>query len=279
MTKYGLLVMCAAVNAAGISLFLDPLGIAPGGVTGIAILLNRFLPTQVGTLILLLNVPILLLGAWKLGLRMFLSTVWTVLWIGLFADIFVANIEPISDDPLVASLIGGILISIGVGLAFKVGATTGGIDIIVRLLRLRYPHLRTGTCFLILDLTIVFSTGLILRSIETAAYAFLTVMTSSFVVDRILYGRDEERMLYVISGYAEDITRRILAELNTGATILHGLGAYSGNNRSVILCVLKKSLAPRAIAIVREVDERAFLIVTDAREIYGEGHKSYRNTV
>lgn len=277
--KYILLIGCAAVYAAGISLFLDPLGIAPGGVTGIAILLNRYVPIPTGTLIFALNVPILLIGGWKLGRNLLLSTVWTILWISFFADVFSLSLVPASGDPLVAALLGGILLALGVGTAFQVGATTGGIDILVRLLRLKYRHLRTGTCFLLLDLTIVFISGVVLRSVETAAYAFLAVMTSSFLVDRILYGRDEERLLYVISGVPEQIAERFLLELHTGATLLAGRGAYSGRERPVIMCVVRKSLAPRAMAIVRETDENAFLIVTDAREIYGEGHKSYTHVV
>ncbi len=271
---YVLITIACAVYSMAISMFLDPNSLAPGGVTGIAIILNRLIPVETGTLILLINIPILLLGAWKFGLRFSLSTIYSTVLISLFTNLL-TNVKVVTSDPLLAALVGGSLSAIGIGWVFKAGATTGGTDIIIKLLRIKMPHLRTGGLFLAMDAVIVVLSAFVFKDIDVALYAGLTVFVISLVLDLVLYGRDEAKLMFIISDKSEEITRRLLEELDIGVTHMRGSGAFSGKDKQVILCAAKKSIAPKTEVIVKEEDPQAFMIITSATEIYGEGYKSY----
>lgn len=271
---YLLITVSCIIYSVAVSLFLDPNSLAPGGVTGIAIILNRLIPVETGTLILLLNIPILILGTWKFGIRFSLSTIYSTVLISLFTNLF-ASVEVVTRDPLLAALAGSTLTAIGIGGVFKAGATTGGTDIIVKILRLKMPHLKTGGLFLAIDACIVTASAFVFKDIDVALYAGLTVFVISLVLDLVLYGRDEAKLFFIISDKSEQITRRLLEELDIGVTHMQGAGAFSGKEKQVILCAAKKVTAPKAEQIVREEDSQAFMIITSATEIYGEGYKSY----
>ncbi len=271
---YLLITVACVVYSVAISMFLDPNSLAPGGVTGIAIILNRLIPVETGTLILLINIPILVLGAWKFGLRFSLSTIYSTALISLFTNLL-SGVKVVTTDPLLAALAGGSLSAIGIGWVFKTGATTGGTDIIIKLLRVKMPHLRTGGLFLAMDAVIVTLSAFVFKDIDVALYAGLTVFVISLVLDLVLYGRDEAKLMFIISDKSEEITRRLLEELDIGVTHMRGSGAFSGREKQVILCAAKKSTAPKTEVIVKEEDPQAFMIITSATEIYGEGYKSY----
>lgn len=273
ISRYLLLIMASLIYALGVSLFFNPNDIAPGGVTGIAILLNRFIPVATGTLILLINIPILLYGIIKLGFRLIASTVFVLLFISFFTNLFEMLFPVLTNDRLIASLAGGGLVAVGIGICFRQHATTGGIDIIVKVLRKKHRHMKTGTIFLSIDFVIVCLAGIVFGTIDAAGYALIAVFISTTVMDFILYGSDEARMLFVISKNAGPITERILCELNIGATFLEGEGAFSHNRKNIILCVMRKQITPKAINIIKSEDPNAFLIITSANEIFGEGYK------
>lgn len=261
------------IYAAAVSLFLDPNSLAPGGVTGISIILNRLTEIETGTWMLLINIPILVIGIWKFGLRFILSTMYCTAMTSLFTNQLTLY-GPVTTDPLLAALAGGVLMAVSLGMVFKAGATTGGTDIIVKLLRLKFPHLKTGSLFLITDTLIVAISAFVFQNIDVALYAGLVVVVNSLLLDVVLYGRDGAKLLFIIADRSERIVERLLAELNVGATYISGSGAYSGKEKKVIMCVIKKQLSPKAEEIVRQEDPLAFMIVTGATEIFGEGYKS-----
>lgn len=269
------LVITAAsfIYAAAVSLFLDPNSLAPGGVTGIAIILNRIIGLATGTWMLVINIPILAVGTWKFGWRFILSTMYCTALTSLFTN-WLTSYGPMTVDPLLASLAGGALIAVALGMVFRTGATTGGTDIIIKLLRLRFPHLKTGSLFLITDALIVTGSAFVFKNMDVALYAGLVVLVNSLLLDLVLYGRDGAKMFFIISDFPERIAGRILEELDIGATYMSGSGAYSGQEKRVILCVVKKQLSHKAEEIVRQEDPDAFLIVTSATEIFGEGYKN-----
>lgn len=272
--KYIVITIAAVIYASGISLFLDPNSLAPGGVTGISIILNRLTNVETGTWILILNIPIILLGAWKFGVKFIVSTIYCI----VITSIVTNSLEPVgalTTDPLLATLSGSALMALGMGWVFKSGATTGGMDIIVKVLRLRYPHLKTGSLFLLLDAVIVTLAAFIFRDVDRALYAGMVVFITSMLLDLVLYGRDGAKLIYIISDRAEEIAGRLLEELDLGVTYVKGSGAYSGKEKQVIMCVVKKNLAPKTEDVVKQEDPLAFMIVTSATEIYGEGYKSY----
>lgn len=273
MTDYLTITLASAIYAVAVSMFLDPNSLAPGGVTGISIIMNRITGVETGTWMFAVNVPILAVGMWKFGWKFILSTLYCTFATSYFTNLLVP-FGPVTADPLLASLVGGALMAVGIGLIFKAGATSGGTDIIIKLLRLKFPHLRTGALFLITDAIIVAASAFVFKNIDRALYAGLVVLVNSLLLDVVLYGRDGAKMLFIISNHPERIVGRLLEELDVGATYLSGSGAYSGKQKEVILCVVKKPLFPKAEEIVRQEDPQAFMIVTSATEIYGEGYKS-----
>lgn len=271
---YLIITAASFVYAAAVSLFVDPNNLAPGGVTGIAIILNRVVPVETGTLIMIINIPIILLGMWKFGLRFIISTFYAIAMTSLFTNLL-APLGAATDDILLAALAGSVMIAASIGIIFKRGATTGGTDIIIKCLRLRYPHLKTGRLFFLTDVVVVTISAFVFRNIDSALYAGIAVVITSLVMDVVLYGRDGAKLIYIISDYYDAITDRLLAELDIGVTHLSGEGAYSGKEKRIIMCVARKPLAPRVEEIVKEEDADAFMIVTSATEIFGEGYKSY----
>lgn len=270
---YLIITAASLIYAVAVSLFLDPNSLAPGGVTGIAIILNRLTGLETGTWMLIINVPILAVGIWKFGLRFILSTMYCTTLTSLFTN-YLTPYGPVTVDPLLAALVGGALMAVSLGLVFKAGATTGGTDIIVKLLRLKFPHLKTGSLFLITDAIIVTASAFVFQNVDVALYAGLVVLVNSLLLDVVLYGRDGAKLIFIISDHPERIAGRLLEELDIGATYISGNGAYSGKEKKVIMCVIKKPLAPKAEEIVRQEDPQAFMIVTSATEIFGEGYKN-----
>ena len=274
LKKYVIITIASFINAVAISSFIDPNNMAPGGVSGIAIILNRFIPVETGSLIFILNVPILLLAIYKFGIRFTISTIYAIAIISVITNIL-APLGAATDDILLAALSGGVLYAVSIGMIMKVGATTGGMDIVVKFLRLKLPHLKTGAIFFITDVIVISMSAFAFKNIDSALYAGILVAVNSVVLDLVLYGRDEAKLLYIISDHSETIADRILKELDIGVTYLEGYGAYSGNQKRVLMCVAKKRTSPSVEAIVREEDTAAFMIITSATEIFGEGYKSY----
>ena len=264
----------AAFYGAGISLFIDPNDFAPGGISGLSIILNRVIPLDTGTLFLLINIPIMIFGAWKFGKRFILRTLFAIVLVSFFTNLFI-RFKPFTTDPMLAAVFGGGVVAIGIGMVLRSGATTGGTDVIIKYLRIKKPYLRTGTLFLIFDAVIIGTGWLVFQNLDVILYSAVSAMVTSQVLDLVLYGKDEANLIYIISDVSEKITNRILEEMQIGVTHLQGSGGYRRKDKQIILCVVKKQSAYRIEEIVKQEDEKAFMIVTSASEIYGEGYKSY----
>lgn len=262
----------AVIYAVGISLFLDPNQLAPGGVTGIAVILNRLVNIETGTLYFILNIPIVVLGIWKFGIRFIAKTAYAIVMVSMFTNAL-SPIGALTDDMLIAGAAGGILTAVGIGLIFKAGATTGGTDIIIKILRQKYRHLKTGFLFLCTDLIIVTASALVFKNIEVAFYALLTVVISGKALDYVLYGGDVAKMLFIITDQPEQIGNRLMKELEVGVTYLHGTGGWTGNEKRVVFTMVPKRLFVEVQDIVKHEDPRVFMVVTSANEIFGEGYK------
>lgn len=275
-----LIITAAAVlYSAGIGLFIDPNNLVPGGATGIAIMVNRLTNVETGTIVFLINIPLMLIGVWKLGIQFLIKTIYAIMLTSVFINIF-ATFPQATNDILLAALAGGIMISASVGIIFKAGATTGGTDILVQLIKLKYKHLKSGKIFMITDMTIIALSIFIFRNIDSALYSAITVVTSSIILDMVLYGKDEAKLLYIIlksEEYEQILATRLLDELEVGVTYLKGYGAYQNHEKKVLLCAIRKQQLPKAKEIVKEVDESSFMIITSANEIIGEGYKSHNS--
>lgn len=261
------------IYAAGIGLFLDPNELAPGGVVGLSVILSHSVGIETGTWYFLLNIPIVILGWWKFGGKFISYSFLAVAFNSIFTNIF-GHFSAITDNLFLASIAGSILVGTGIGLVLRTGATTGGMDIVIKVLRKKYPAIKTSTFFITIDIIIVAIAGFVFKDFNLAMYAFITVALQGRVMDFILYGSDEARLIYIVSDKAEEMLPRILEELEIGATVLTGKGGYSNKEREIIMCVIKKRGTPKLEEIVKEVDGKAFMIITSANEIYGEGYKN-----
>lgn len=272
--KYIIITLSCVLYGIGISLFVDPNNLAPGGFTGLSVIINRLIPLETGTIYFILNIPVILLGIWKFGWKFTVSTLYAILVVSVSTNLL-NLVDPITRQPILGAVFGGVLIGAAMGLVLRNSATTGGTDIIVKCLRQRYPHLKTGSLMLMIDAVIIGISGLVFGNFDSVLYSIVSVVTTSVILDMVLYGRDGAKLIYIISDRSEDITVRILSELDIGVTHLAGNGAYENKEKKVIMCVVKKQLAHKVEEIVRQEDASAFMIISSASEIYGEGYKSY----
>lgn len=272
LKKYFFFLLATLSYSAGISLFLDPNQLAPGGFVGISVILHQFTHISTGTLYFIINVPILILGFMKFGHKVMFDTLFVVVINSAFTNYF-STFSPVTKEHLLAAIAGSVLVGLGIGIVFRQGATTGGIDIIVKLLRSKFPYMSTGKIFMILDLMVVSVSGIVFGNFNLAMYAFIAAIFSSKVVDYVLYGEDEAKLFYIISRSPRKISKRLLEEANVGVTFLQGYGGYSNTSYEVILCVVRKRISSKIEEIVKEEDEKAFMIVSRASEIFGEGYK------
>ncbi|MBR6578522.1 MAG: YitT family protein [Clostridia bacterium] len=266
----------AVIFATGVACFLDPNSIAPGGISGVAIIITKFfdvIPT--GTLIALINVPILLVGTLKFGFKFLASTMYAVLVSSVAVDTMGALVGPLTDNLLLAAVGGAVLVGTGVGLVFRTGATTGGTDVIVKLLRTKWRHLPTGIVFGFVDGMVCLTSGIVFKNIEVMIYAGIALMLQSMIMNKVLYGGDGARMIYIISSENQEIAKRLMKDVDVGATFFKGNGAYSGQNYEILMVVMRAKLLPQARDVVKQIDDGAFMIVTNATSVFGEGFKKY----
>ena len=268
----------AALFAFAVAFLLDPNGIVPGGVTGIAMLLCGLFPRlPLGVTILILNVPLFVLSWRGLGHRFLLLSGFGTLVSSVFIDVFGKTLPPVQTEPLLAGVFGGLLMGAGLGIVFTKGATTGGSDIAARLLKVPFPHMQLGRLILLIDGAVSVAAGVVFGSVNYTLYAVITLYVSSRAMDGILYGLNIERLAFIISGKTAEIAGAITERLGRGATLLHGEGAYTGERRNIILCAVRRQQIAQLKALVKEFDASAFMILTEAREVLGEGFMDYEN--
>ena len=250
----------------------DPNGIAFGGITGLAQIINRLFPAiPVGVTVIVLNIPLFLLG-WKLiGGKLLVSSLYAM----FISSVFIDLITPLYDwqpmDPLLACIFGGLLMGGSLGIVFLQGATTGGTDLAARLLKLKFKWLLMGV-----DLTVIILVALFFQNLNTALYGLVALYISTLAMDGILYGLDNAKVAYIISDHNEQIADAIVHDLDRGVTILQGQGAYTGADKQVLMCAFKQREIASIKAAVKGIDPDAFLIVCNAHEVLGEGFRDYK---
>lgn len=273
LKKYFFITLGAAVYAFAFNAFYAPSSIAFGGVTGIAQLINSLVPVlPVGMLVIAFNVPLFLLGGRLFGREMLLSSIYAMTVSSLLMDWMdsVLVFAPL-EDTLLAALAGGALLGLGLGVIFLQGATTGGTEIVARLLKLKLSWLPMGRLLLLADLCVITGVALVFRKVDTALYGVVGLFVSTTVMDKVLYGLDTAKVAYIISDHPDDIARSIFEDLNRSVTFLEGEGGYTGQKKKVILCAFKDRQIVPIKAAIRRADPEAFLIVTNAQEVLGKG--------
>lgn len=254
--------------------FVAPNQIAPGGVTGIAIIVNHLIPQlMIGAWSLVINVPLLLIGLRFLGKKFTVKTLLTVLILSTLIDYVAVHLPEYHGNPLLAALFGGALMGTGLGIVFMRGSTTGGTDIVSRLLQLRYPHIQMGRILLSIDVVVILLSAVVFGSIEAALYGMLTEFTSAKMIDSVLYGMDTGKLVYVMSHKSVEISQKVINGMGRGCTLLKSTGGFTQTDSQVLLVAVRTPEYYSLKRVVHEIDPLAFMIVTDSAEVIGEGFK------
>ena len=268
-------VVGSALFALGFSLFLEPNDINTGGISGLAQALGHVLGVEnVGVLSVLLNLPLFLVGGLRVGKRFFAGSLLGTLVSGFLIDAFsLISIGP--QDTLVSGIYGGVLCGLGIGVVFAAGTSTGGSDILVRLLKLRYRNVPIGMISTAFDACVVILTGVVFHDISRTLFSGIVVFITGRIMDVVVYRFDYSKVAIIVSDQAEAIARDICSKLDRGATFLYGQGYYSRQEKKVVLTVVKKRQLAELKELVMELDQDAFVIVQEAHQVLGDGFSRY----
>ena len=271
----GATILGSAMFAAGFALFLQPNDMNSGGISGLAMIVVELLDVgSVGTLSILINLPLFLLGGLKIGKRFFAGSLLGMILSSVLIDMIAAFPMP-QTDPLIGAIYGGVVCGLGLGIVFTAGTSTGGSDILVRLLKLRFRNVPIGQISMSFDAIVVVLTGLVFGDVRNALYTGITVYLCGKVIDGVVYRFDYSDVALIISSEYEQIAEAIGEKLDRGATFLHGEGSYSHKDTKVVLAAVKKQQIAELKELVMEIDPKAFLIVQEAHQVLGDGFSRY----
>ncbi len=268
LMAYAQILIGSVIGAAAYPTFLIPNNIAPGGLTGVATILNFLAGWPVGVTALVLNIPLFLIGYRTMGkVFAFRSLVATTLFTIL---IDILPLKPVSEDPLLGTLFGGVVLGIGLGLILRGGATTGGSDMVARMVHRRFSFITVGMFLFALDFLVVLAAAIFIGGTQ-ALYAMIDIYVCGRVIDAVMVGFGGNKACFVMTDAWQKITGRVLNEIERGCTLLEAKGAYSGTSRPVVMCVMSRQEMTTLKRIVQEEDEKAFMFITEAHEALGEG--------
>lgn len=281
LKQYLVISIGCILYATGISLFVESAELSSGGMTGISLIINKVSGFPSGYLYIILNVPMFILGLIFFGWKFLISTSYATVVSGLlmrFGKFAMNNWikHPFTQSVFINAVVGGVLFGIGMGLIFRMGASTAGTDVIVKLLRKKFRHLKTGIISLVTDMIVVGCSFFVNYDFDKLFFTALHVVVFTFVFDLVLYGGNSAKTVFIITAKQtyEKIADRILKEVDTGATVVNAMGAYTKEDKIMLICVVKPFLYPRLRDVVHEEDKKAFMIVSSAKEIYGEGYQN-----
>lgn len=263
------------IFAAGFAFFLMPNDMSPGGISGLSLVVVEVLGFgSVGTLSILINTPLFIMGGVKIGKKFFFGSLLGMLLSNVLIDYFAMLGLP-AVEPLMGVLYGGVICGVGLGIVFVNGTSTGGSDILVRLLKLRYRNVPIGQISMYFDAIVVLLTGLVFRDVNKALYTGITVFLCGKMVDAVVYNFDYSKVVLIISAEYEKIAYTIGVKLDRGATFLHGEGSYTRKETKIVLAAVKKQQITELKELVMEIDPNAFVIVQEAHQVLGDGFSRY----
>ncbi len=260
-----------SLYALSVNVFTAPANIAPGGATGIATVLNHLLGFPIGGTILILNLPLFVLSGTMMGWRKLPKTVLATALSSLLIDLWAVVLPTYQGSRLLAALYGGVFAGLGISLIFLRGGTTGGTDLAAKLLKRKLKTFTLGQIILGLDSIIIVAASIIYRDVDSGLYACIVNFVTTTLIDKLLYNADMGKVLYIISDRSTQIAHVITHKIERGVTLLKGTGGYSGEEKQVILCVTRRGEVWRLKQLVKEIDRNAFMIVSDAGQVMGEG--------
>ncbi len=272
-----LVVIGGVIFALGFDLFLEPAGFSCGGVSGIAMLIVYATKSKwltVGILSALINIPLFFFGYRQIGKYFFFGSMVGMATTSLCFDLF--KLLPVPTvEPLIACIFGGVMIGAGVGIVFLGGASTGGVDIVARLLKLKFRNFPIGKLLLAMDLCTAVATGIVYGEFNNTLYSTVTLFLSSVVLDKVVYGLDYAKVALIVSNRYEEIAKAIDEQLDRGVTLLQGQGYYIRSDKYILLSAVKRKQLAQLKELVMEIDPAAFIILQDAHQVLGDGFKRY----
>ena len=277
LKSYGIIALGSVLFGLAFDWFFDPNQVAMGGITGLAQVINALLPgIPVGVLTIVLNVPLFIAGWRYIGFHLLASSLFSMAVSSVAIDLIAVAYPFGPMDPMLATLCGGALMGLSLGMVFSQGATTGGTDIVARLLKLRWPWLPLGKLILVPDGVVLALAALAFGRVEAALYGAVGLFVATRVMDTVLYGLDTSKVAYIISDQWETLIQVLLKEQDRGVTILRGQGAYTGRDKQVLMVAFKQRDIVQIKRTVHQLDPQAFLIVCDAHDVLGEGFGDYQ---
>lgn len=261
------------IYSAAVTMLISANEISPGGFTGIAALLNYLFSLPTGAVLLVLNIPVLILGFIKFGGIFTAKTAAVTVLASATLTVTEILLPPLKIEKILASVFGGILMGTGLSLIMLRGATTGGVDIIAKLINRKIRHLTVGRLILIMDSAVIALAALAYGNAESALYSIVCMYSSSYIMDTLLYGADKGKLMHIVTKYSDEICSDINEKMGRGVTLLYGKGGYTGESRTVLLCTVRRHEVTAVYDIVESHDRGAFIVVSDVGEIIGEGFK------
>jgi uncharacterized membrane-anchored protein YitT (DUF2179 family) len=274
---YTWITLGAALYSLSFDWFYVPNQIGFGGLTALGMILNHLSPAiPIGAVVLVLNIPIFILG-WKfLGGHTLVSSLFAMAATSVLVDLIAAAYTFPPMDPMLAAVFGGVMLGVSLGMIFSRGATTGGTDLIARLLKLPFAWLPVGKLLMAVDLSMLLAVSIAFRSMESAMYGIISLYISTLVMDGVLYGMDQSKVAYIVTARPQEVAAEIDRQMDRGATFLHGEGSFSREEKLVLMCAFKQKQIVPLKALVHELDPEAFLIVCNAHEVLGQGFRRYQ---
>ena len=274
---YAWITLGAALYSLSFDWFYVPNQIGFGGLTALGMILNHLSPAiPIGAVVLVLNIPIFILG-WKfLGGHTLVSSLFAMAATSVLVDLIAAAYTFPPMDPMLAAVFGRVMLGVSLGMIFSRGATTGGTDLIARLLKLPFAWLPVGKLLMAVDLSMLLAVSIAFRSMESAMYGIISLYISTLVMDGVLYGMDQSKVAYIVTARPQEVAAEIDRQMDRGATFLHGEGSFSREEKLVLMCAFKQKQIVPLKALVHELDPEAFLIVCNAHEVLGQGFRRYQ---
>ena len=261
------------IYSAAVTMLISPNEISPGGFTGIATVLQYLFGLPTGAMLFALNIPVLIMGFISFGGIFIFKTAAATVIMSLTLEICEAVLPVFKVDEILACVFGGILMGLGLSLIMLKGATSGGVDIIAKFINRRYPHLTVGRLILFSDALVVAVTAIVYKNIESVLYSVVSLYASSKIVDVMLYGSDKGKIIYIITNKAKEISNEIIAVLQRGVTEINVVGSFTGKQRKMLMCTVRRQEVSLVLNITRNLDNDSFIVVGEAGEIFGQGFK------
>lgn len=267
-----LTIIGALIMALGVSLFLLPNQLSSGGVAGVATITYYLLKIPMGTMILLINVPLFMMAFFKVGKSFFVKSLIGTIALSYFIDFF-DKFEPLTNDRFLACIYGGILLGLGTAIILKVNSSTGGSDIVSFIVKEYKPNVKVGNLIMIIDIIIVALNVVFFKEIEIGLYSAIAIYLMGKMIDILFEGIDFTKLLLIISDKTEEIAEEVGEKVQRGATGIYGKGMYTNEDKLILMCAASRGDVNRIKVIAKKIDQHAFIIITNSREVVGLGFK------